>query len=70
MQSYQNSLIISPESNDRINRFNSKLESVLAVSVFISSFLVLSAEKNWWGGHLSWSDSNDHPNMASFYNMR
>jgi hypothetical protein len=29
----------------------------LTLSIFLSSFLVLSAEKDWWGGYLS-SDKN------------
>ena len=28
----------------------------LSLSVLFSGFLVLSIEKNWWGGYLSWSE--------------
>jgi len=76
MQNYQQSLLLSPENNIRINKINTSLESILAVSVFISSILILTIEKNWWGGYLSWSNDNEKEGMAysdmmlSVYHMR
>jgi hypothetical protein len=64
MQNYQTSYLVSPENNERINSINTKIENIMAVGVLISSFLVLSIEKNWWGGHLSWEESGEKENMA------
>jgi hypothetical protein len=37
--------------NDKINRLNFSLEIILTISIFLSSFLVISIEKDWWGGY-------------------
>ena len=50
---YQRSYLLSDEQNDKLNRVNSVLEIALTFSIFISSFLILSVEKDWWGGYLS-----------------
>jgi hypothetical protein len=39
-----------------VNKVNSTLEVCLTLCVFISSFLVLSIEKYWWGGYLTGSE--------------
>ena len=36
-----------------VNTINSRLEILLTLFVFASSFLVLSIEKYWWGGFLT-----------------
>jgi hypothetical protein len=36
-----------------VNRINFYLEIGLTLSIFLSSFLILSIEKDWWGGYLS-----------------
>lgn len=38
--------------NNLVNKLNSLLEITLTLCVFVSSILVLSIEKYWWGG--SW----------------
>lgn len=50
---YQQSGIFSDNANVFINKFNSTLEITLTICIFVSSFLVLSIEKYWWGGYLS-----------------
>lgn len=35
--------------NDKINKFNFALEVILTLSIFFSSFLIISVEKDWWG---------------------
>ena len=45
--------MLTPEQNDKLNRLNSALEITLTLSIFISSFLILTVEKDWWGGYLS-----------------
>lgn len=35
------------------------LEIGLTISVFLSSFLIITIEKDWWGGYLT-SDKNSH----------
>jgi len=49
-----------------INKFNSHMEIILTIFIFVSSILVLSIEKYWWGGYLTWNiePSEDTP----FYN--
>lgn len=39
------------------------MEIILTLFIFISSFLVLSIEKYWWGGYLTWNaePSSDVP---------
>jgi len=62
---YQQSNLISDEANKSINKLNSNIEITLTVFIFISSFLVLSIEKYWWGGYLSWNDSSEDRMMVS-----
>lgn len=50
---YQRSYLLTAEQNDRLNRLNSVLEIGLTLSIFISSFLILTVEKDWWGGYLT-----------------
>ena len=38
------------------------MEIILTLGVFLSSILVLSMEKNWWGGYLSMEESDDQLN--------
>lgn len=45
--------VLTDEQNNRMNKVNSILEVGLTVSIFVSSFLVLTVEKDWWGGYLS-----------------
>ena len=42
------------------------MEIILTIFIFVSSILVLSIEKYWWGGYLTWNiePSEDKP----FYN--
>lgn len=42
------------------------MELALTVSVFISSFLVLTIEKDWWGGALSASRGEQVSNFKEF----
>lgn len=40
------------------------MEIILTLGIFVSSILVLSIEKNWWGGYLSMEESDDNiPNV-------
>ena len=57
---YQQSFILSDRANNNVNRLNSLFEVLLTVCVFISSFLVVSIEKNWWGGYLTASPTYTH----------
>ena len=57
--------MISEEANTKINQLNSSIEITLTVCIFISSFLVLSIEKYWWGGYLSWNDPSEDQLMYS-----
>ena len=34
-----------------MNRYNFYLEIVLTLTILLSSFLVISIEKDWWGGY-------------------
>ena len=36
-----------------INKLNFYLEIILTLSVFLSSFLIITLEKDWWGGYLT-----------------
>ena len=45
---------------------NFLLELGLTLSVFVSSFLVLSIEKDWWGGALSASRGEQVSNFKEF----
>lgn len=67
MQNYHNSNIISSFNNYMVNKFNSYFETILACTVLLSSVLVLSVEKYWWGGYFSWNSGNT--NVAHFWNM-
>ena len=46
---YQQSYILSDECNNKINKINSIIEIILTLSIFISSFLILTMERDWWG---------------------
>jgi len=48
---YQKSHSFSDKTNNKLNRFNFYLEIFLTISVLLSSFLVISIEKDWWGGY-------------------
>lgn len=39
--------------NNQVNRINFMLEMGLTLSIFLSSFLILTIEKDWWGGYLT-----------------
>jgi len=41
--------LLSDVQNDKINKFNFALEVILTLSIFFSSFLIISVEKDWWG---------------------
>ena len=56
MSNVSQSYLLTPENNIRLTKINRRLEMFLSLSVFFSGFLVLSIEKNWWGGYLSWSE--------------
>lgn len=56
---YNISHILNSEQNNQVNRMNFYFEIALTVSTFLSSFLILTIEKNWWGGYLT-SDKNSH----------
>jgi hypothetical protein len=56
---YQTSYLLTAQQNDKLNRINSALEICLTLSIFISSFLILTVEKDWWGGYLS-VEKNSH----------
>lgn len=45
--------ILTDEQNNQVNRINFMIEMSLTIAVFISSFLVLTIEKDWWGGYLT-----------------
>jgi len=51
--------ILTSETNNKINRINFYIEIALTISIFISSFLILTIQKDWWGGYLT-SDKNSH----------
>jgi hypothetical protein len=42
------------------------MEIILTVGIFLSSFLVLSIEKNWWGGYLTEENTRFHNKAALF----
>jgi len=67
MEEYHNSNVLSSFNNYWVNLFNSTFESILGCLVLVSSFLVLSAEKNWWGGYFSWNSGVSH--VPKFANM-
>jgi len=50
---YYKSHTISDKLNNKINKLNFYLEIILTLSVFLSSFLILTLEKDWWGGYLT-----------------
>jgi hypothetical protein len=50
---YYKSHTISDKLNNKINKLNFYLEIFLTLSVFLSSFLILTLEKDWWGGYLT-----------------
>ena len=54
---YHMSHSLNHNQNNKLNRVNSMLEIGLTISIFVSSILVLTIEKDWWGGYLS-SDKN------------
>ena len=56
---YQTSYILSDETNDKVNKMNFYMEIFITVSVFLSSFLIITIEKDWWGGYLT--SSADKP---------
>lgn len=64
MSYYHRSFLVSAKTNKQINRLNMRIEIILAFLILISSLLVLSVEKFWWGGLLSWSDPSETENMA------
>lgn len=44
---------MSDDNNDILNKINYYFEIGMTVAVFISSFLILTLEKDWWGGYLT-----------------
>ena len=62
---YQQSYVLSDAGNNWVNRVNSMLEVVLTIGIFVSSFLVLSIEKYWWGGYLT-----NSPPYAHWHRLR
>ena len=54
---------VPDSTNYTINKFNSRMEIILTIFIFVSSVLVLSIEKYWWGGYLTWNiePSDDTP---------
>ena len=50
---YQTSYILSDETNNRVNKLNFYLELFITFSVLLSSFLIITIEKDWWGGYLT-----------------
>jgi hypothetical protein len=54
---YRFSTMLNESQNNTINRLNFYLEFGLTVSIFLSSFLVITVEKDWFGGYLSDGDS-------------
>mmetsp|Transcript_11523 Transcript_11523/g.17370 ORF Transcript_11523/g.17370 Transcript_11523/m.17370 type:complete len:172 (+) Transcript_11523:29-544(+) len=50
---YRESGFLSFNANNKANKLNFGLEIVLTLCVFLSAFLVLTIEKDWWGGYLS-----------------
>lgn len=36
-----------------MNKMNFYMEITMTVAVFISSFLIITIEKDWWGGYLT-----------------
>lgn len=45
---YQHSHLLSEQSNNKLNFFNFYSEAALTLSVFVSSLLVITLEKDWW----------------------
>ena len=39
-----------------MNKINFYFEIGMTVAVFVSSFLILTIEKDWWGGYLTGSE--------------
>jgi hypothetical protein len=50
---YQTSYILSDETNNKVNKCNFYMELFITFSVFISSFLIITIEKDWWGGYFT-----------------
>lgn len=63
---YQQSSLISDSTNYMINKFNSRMEIILTIFIFVSSILVLSIEKYWWGGYLTWNIEPSEDNSGYF----
>ena len=57
---YQTSYILSDDNNNKVNKMNFYLEIFITVSVFFSSFLIITIEKDWWGGYLTSSTEKPH----------
>ena len=57
---FQDSQLLSFEKNVRVNKINFYLEVFLTVAIYSSSLLVLSIEKDWWGGYLTHHDSDQN----------
>ena len=49
---YQTSHLLSDRVNNKLNKINFLLEIGLTLSIFASSFLILTIERDWWGGYL------------------
>ena len=57
--------MLTDSQNDRLNRINFGLEILLTVSIFVSSFLVLTLEKDFWTD----SETTRQKQMESFANF-
>jgi len=62
---YEKSFILGADSNNQVNMLNFYLECGASISVFLSGLLILTIEKDWWGGVLS-SNEDAHFEPTSF----
>ena len=44
--------MLSDRVNNQLNKVNFLMEIGLTLSIFASSFLILTIERDWWGGYL------------------
>ena len=62
---YKASLLLSDEQNNKVNKLNFYCELGLTVVIFLSGILILTLEKDWWGGYLG-PDKNYTNSAANF----
>lgn len=66
---YRYSNLLNESQNNIINRLNFYLELFLTGSVILSSFLIITVEKDWFGGYLSDGDSTSQQQNLDLMNF-